>query len=133
MGRLKSIMVVDDDEVNNFILKELLLEADVADEINIKSSVDEAIAGLSGAKGNSIPQLILLDINMPVKDGFDFLEEYYENGLDTNETRIILLTSSLFERDKAAVSKYPRVVDFVIKPLDMGYFKRLVSQIAVSS
>ena len=63
----------------------------------------------------SAPQLILLDINMPIKDGFDFLEEYEELGLVESPTKIVLLTSSLFDKDKAAVVKYESVIDFIIK------------------
>ena len=125
-------MVVDDDEVNNFILNELLKEENIADTVLIKSSVDSAIGHLRECEDQHLPQVILLDINMPIKDGFDFLEEYYENGLDKNPTSIILLTSSLFEKDKAVVGKYEKVLDFVIKPLDMSYFKKVLAKIPVA-
>lgn len=125
--KMNKILVVDDDEVNNFILKELFQEAEIADQIVIESSVDSALSYL--AEEQSLPQLILLDINMPIKDGFDFLEEYHEMGFDQKPCKIILLTSSLFEKDRAAVVKYENVIDFIIKPIDLAKLKNLVQSI----
>lgn len=129
MGTIEKLLVVDDDDVNNFILKELFQESEIADEIIIKSSVDAALDYLQD-KQHTIPQLILLDINMPIKDGFDFLEEYEELGLAENPTKIVLLTSSLFDKDKAAVVKYESVIDFIIKPMDVEKLRAIVSRLA---
>lgn len=129
MSTIEKLLVVDDDEVNNFILKELFQESEIADEIIIKSSVDAALDYLQD-KQYTNPQLILLDINMPIKDGFDFLEEYEELGLAENPTKIVLLTSSLFDKDKAAVVKYESVIDFIIKPMDVEKLRAIVSRLA---
>ena len=129
MSTIEKLLVVDDDEVNNFILKELFQESEIADEIIIKSSVDAALDYLQDKQCTN-PQLILLDINMPIKDGFDFLEEYEELGLAENPTKIVLLTSSLFDKDKAAVVKYESVIDFIIKPMDVEKLRAIVSRLA---
>ncbi|MGB0165535.1 MAG: response regulator [Luteibaculum sp.] len=124
---LDSILVVDDDEVNNFIIEELFREEGFAEKVYIKSSVDEGLKFIEEIEEK--PELIILDINMPVKDGFDFLDEYYERKFDRFPSQIILLTSSLFEKDKSLAARYDKVVNFIIKPLDVDSFQEVISQL----
>ncbi|MFN6945542.1 MAG: response regulator [Cytophagaceae bacterium] len=88
-----TILLVDDDYVNNFITERLLRKSGLAREVKAVRNGEEALTYLAEAK-NTLPELILLDINMPEMDGIDFLKYFKKMILDKN-VRVILLTGSI--------------------------------------
>lgn len=114
------ILLVDDDEANHYIakiiLKKLAIEADILPAWNGQEALD--IVKAVSQHGQEL-ELILLDINMPVMDGFEFLEEIQKSAdLDTTSLKIVLLSSSTHQLDIARTRKYP-VMDYIQKPLTM--------------
>ncbi len=110
-----SIVLIDDDPINNLINKRLI------SKLNISSSVDEYMeaenalsAILSLAPEEKL--LILLDINMPVMNGWDFLNHYLEKCTDRKDT-IIMLSSSIDYQDRKKSEEYVCVSGFIEKPL----------------
>jgi CheY-like chemotaxis protein len=65
------------------------------------------------------PLVILLDINMPLMSGFEFLSAYarLEGGADGDPSIIVMLTSSSFEDDRNKAMQDPRVKDYIVKPM----------------
>lgn len=118
VGVINTILVVDDDAVSNLISSRYIEKA------GLKSIVyeypEEALNFLI-SNADSI-DLVLLDINMPNMDGFQFLDEMAKNELNT---KVILLTSSInaFDRDRSL--NYPAVVDFWNKPMNIEKLKQL--------
>lgn len=123
---IKSILVVDDDKICNFLTVNALKKAGIEGEINV------AINGLEGIKllkeSASPPDLILLDINMPIMDGLDFLENFKANGFE-GSSKIAMYTSSIREADKNKAFEYPDVFEFLNKPLTHDKLLDLINKL----
>jgi CheY-like chemotaxis protein len=100
MTKLKRVLLVDDDPVSIFLLKGMLEKLQVTESIHTAKNGEQAlklIAELINAQEHC-PELIFLDINMPVMNGFEFMELF--NHLDLKDSvNIVVLTSSQDERD----------------------------------
>ena len=105
--KFRNILLIDDDNSSNFFHKRLLTKkTDFAENVIVANDGKEGIELLKKNKnGEGItPDIIFLDINMPVMDGWDFLEEYEKLAPELKaKTVVIMLTSSLNpdDRDKA--------------------------------
>jgi CheY-like chemotaxis protein len=108
-----SILLVDDDYVNNFITERLLRKSGIAKEIKAVRNGEEALTYLS-EEINYCPDLILLDINMPEMDGINFLKNFKTMVLDKN-IRIVLLTSSVNVKDREMLNDLG-YQDIMMKP-----------------
>ncbi len=107
-------MFVDDDAINNEINQMLFAKLYPNINVIIKNSVDKALAYLQDST-NKNPDKIFLDINLPVKSGWDFIVEY--RTLNISGIDLYMLTSTLDLLDTDLKNSYPEVKDFVEKPL----------------
>ncbi len=117
-----SILLVDDDEINNFIsiklIKKALLNTDITACLNGRAAIDKLLEFKD--KGTELPDYILLDINMPIMNGWEFLEEYDRLKIDpAGKTKIYIISSSVFSNDISKAKSYPLVQDFISKPLNV--------------
>lgn len=117
MQKIKNILLVDDDPASNFLAQLLLEEFGFTEEnVVVKSNGKEAIDYiLHECNSKEIPDLIFLDINMPVMDGFEFLDEFKTVPL-LKAVKIVLLTSSVSARDYDKAKEYV-LFDYINKPL----------------
>ncbi|MFN3404493.1 MAG: response regulator [Cytophagaceae bacterium] len=115
MYMFKNVLLVDDDYVSNFIADHLLNKLNVCDNVTFCRNGDEALKYLNDC-GDDFPELILLDINMPVMDGFEFIETFQQLNLDKKKTRIIIYTSTFSKKDIEVLQNIG-FKDFIIKPL----------------
>jgi CheY-like chemotaxis protein len=121
---LDLVLLVDDDDTTNFLNKRLLKEMQVAKEVLALKNGQEALEYLEKAcepvpdPEYPCPDLIFLDIKMPVMDGFEFLEEYHRRGLDSGDHVIILmLTSSASFYDLERLKNFQKVKKHYSKAL----------------
>ena len=117
---INHLLLIDDDEVNNFLVEEILRETPLLGRFTVKLSGEEALTYLENcAEGSLFPDLILVDLKMPQMDGFEFVEHYEQQFKAAHpQTQLMMLTSSLREADKQQALSYPTVRNFLNKPLD---------------
>lgn len=108
-----NILIVDDDSIAQFIIKKNLLHGGIEDAIEMAENGKDA---LEIFKNKGMPKILLLDLNMPVMNGFLLLEEMKVNNLIT-ETYII--TSSTLESDRKRCESFDFVKGFIEKPFSL--------------
>ena len=121
-------LLIDDNFIDNMINEKILRTCDFAEEIIIKQSCESAINYLHDLdkNNNNLPEVIFLDIRMPVKTGFDFLVEFQEiQSPNKQDVKIVMLSSSLDPNDHKKVIEFNNVTDFLGKPLTIDLLKTI--------
>lgn len=114
------VMLVDDNDTDNFISKRIIEITKFASEVEVKNSGKKALDYLKEYQDDEskLPDLIFLDINMPIVDGFVFLYEFEKfNSLIKNKCKVIILSSSDNKRDIDKIVNNDHVIKFITKPL----------------
>jgi len=114
------VMLVDDDEIDNFVTKKMIDDNHFAKKLIIKLTDEDALNYLKKEQNNpeELPDLIFLDILMPVMDGFAFLDEFDKfNDAIRKKCKIILLSTSESFKDLNRANKNKYVSKFLTKPL----------------
>jgi CheY-like chemotaxis protein len=134
--KLNYVLLVDDNESDNFIHKRVLEKSGIARHVEVAMNGQEALDFLN-AKGQfglaedvyTQPELIFLDINMPVMDGWEFLEEYHKlDEAQKGKIVFIMLTTSLNPSDKV---KAEAMIDggcFQFKPLTIEMIDTIIQK-----
>ena len=121
MHSFYSIILIDDDPINNLINKRLISKMDLADQVEEFLEAEKALERIEKLNIDE-NTLILLDINMPVMNGWDFLNEYLK-VFQSRKDRIVMLSSSINFQDRQKAKQYSCVEGFIEKPLTPDKFK----------
>lgn len=115
-----NLLVIDDDDINIFIIKKIVEKTGYEAQMVAKTNGQLAIDYLKELIESQLtfPQLILIDINMPVLNGWEFLEAYEKLGID-KEVDMYMLSSSVYENDIEKAKTYKTVKGFISKPLSI--------------
>jgi CheY-like chemotaxis protein len=128
--KLKSIFLVDDDEGINFLNKTILKRIAAADQIFDYLDPLMAFQALTDAKQiGLLPELIFLDINMPLMDGWQFIDRMKSLKISNQTTKIILLSSSIDPADQSRADCIKEIEDFRSKPLTLDLAQNLISSL----
>lgn len=124
-------MIVDDDEVNNLICTHIIREFDQTIEVVSLTRGSEAILFLQNSiteNQATLPDVILLDINMPIMSGWDFIEECRKLDINLQQKmQLFMLTSSQFYQDEEIATRYSEVTGLFTKPLSFNILDKIES------
>jgi CheY-like chemotaxis protein len=133
--KLNSVLLVDDDQATNFINRRIIEKAGITNHIEVAYNGKEALHYLCNTgKYEKLgapfpkPMLILLDINMPVMDGWEFLEAYRNLDSDKKSDKIlVMLTTSFNPDDKTKAENILEISGFESKPLDLAKVSHIMN------
>ena len=106
------IFLVDDDPIQNMLTSRLIEQAAPDRKYMVFQNGEEVVQALE--KGIN-PEVIILDINMPIMDGWEFLEAYQSYS---KKARVFMLTSSANEEDKKRAEEFDCISGYYTKPID---------------
>jgi CheY-like chemotaxis protein len=116
---MKNVLLVDDDVVFTFLNRKVIASLDFVSEIDTAQNGQQAIDLLhkSSQEARRLPDIILLDLNMPIMDGFGFLEAFKHLDLPKKDkVKIIIVTSSMHPEDIQRARDYG-ITSYLTKPL----------------
>lgn len=120
MEKIDLACIIDDDSIHVFGAKRAIGSGNFCKEVLVFKNGKDAFDQLSQifSLGEGIPELILLDINMPVWDGWDFLDEFLKLP-ESERVKILIMTSSVDPVDRTKAKTYKQVSNFIIKPITL--------------
>ena len=128
--KYKTVMLIDDNEIDNLINQRMIETAGIAEHIYTHTSAKSAIEFLRNMEQfedvaqHVLPEIIFLDIDMPLMDGLQFLDEFQKLLKETKEKcKIVMLTSSINPQDIDKSKKYQHVKKYLNKPLSQRTLK----------
>ena len=131
MKKINTVCIVDDDDVYQFTVKYEIERTDLVGEIKSFSDGEQAIHFLKQAAHSPalLPDILFLDINMPIMDGWDFLEEFAQLNPSLDKKVIIyMVSSSINQKDVDRAKKINEVTDYIIKPINREKLTSLFNQ-----
>ena len=126
---LRCVLLVDDNRITRFLHRRLIVRLGIAEHVLEATNGEEALALVHAQCADDFrtcPDLILLDVRMPVLDGFGFLEEYRALPEAQQCAKVVaLLTTSWHPRDKNRAAQWV-IADYLIKPLTADQLSALL-------
>jgi CheY-like chemotaxis protein len=127
-NKFNIVLLIDDNDIDNFINERMITTNNFSSRVVVKNSGEAALEYLKENVENEdmLPQVIFLDLNMPIMDGFGFLAEY-EKLPDSIKgySKVIVLSSSISPEDINRASTNPLVVKYVNNPLNEKYLEAI--------
>ena len=120
MTTLKTLTLVDDDDIFVFLTTKIIEQTNLVDLIKVFGNGLDAINFLKENKNNvdALPDIILLDLSMPIMNGWQFLEEYNKlNPTIGKKITIYICSSSISPDDITRAKTISEVSDYIIKPI----------------
>jgi CheY-like chemotaxis protein len=117
---LKTIWVVDDDPIYQIIVNKIIKKSELFLSVSGFKNGKDAIDALKNAleKNEVLPNIILLDINMPIMDGWEFMDEMVLLKSKINEPiQIYIVSSSIALEDKNKAKNYSEIIAYLSKPI----------------
>ena len=127
MSKLKIACIIDDDPIFIFGLKKVMNSVDFAEEVLVYKNGEDALENLIAIKDDkeALPEVILLDLNMPIMDGWQFLDEFTQVKVDKKIT-VYIVSSSIDPLDYEKSKKYSHIENYIIKPVQTDDLKTIL-------
>ena len=129
MKRIELACIIEDDPIHLFITKKYMEIPNLVKEVIVYENGKDAFEGLKSKfhNGEKLPQIIFLDLNMPVWNGWQFLKEFTKLSTD-QEITIYILSSSNSEEDLERAKQYEKIKNYYIKPIELSQMKEILLQ-----
>jgi CheY-like chemotaxis protein len=132
MKKVNTLCIIDDDSVYQFLTTKVISETKLLDLTKVFSNGQEAIDFFRGAQDTptELPDIIFLDLAMPVMDGWDFLSEFI--GMQPQlgkKIKLFIVTSSVAPSDMIRARSISTVSDFIVKPITKEKINTILKQI----
>ncbi|GMN09727.1 response regulator [Croceitalea sp. MTPC9] len=120
MKKISSACIIDDDDIFIYGTRRIMQEVRFCDDIVVYKNGKEAIEGMQNylKEGKKLPDVIFLDINMPVMNGWDFLEEFMSiPNLNEGDILLYVVSSSIDPADLQKAKEFKLVSNYILKPI----------------
>lgn len=131
----ETILCVDDDPITLMLCKKVIQKASFSKEVLFANNGQDAISILEKIKldenNQKFPEIIFLDLNMPVANGWDFLD-YFKNKdshIFFKNTKVIILSSTIDPSDFSKSKQYEMVTHFLSKPINTDMLEKLRTEL----
>lgn len=131
MRKINTVAIIDDDDIYQYSAKKNINATELANNIVSLYDGQEAIEYFSEhlEKPEELPDIVFLDLNMPITDGWQFLEQYAAIRKKIKKDITIYITSSSMNPDDLIHARnISEVSDYIIKPITLGKFKELLEK-----
>lgn len=120
MKKIETVCIIDDDPIFIYGTKRLMAEVDFCENVLVFENGQDAVDGLNSitASGEKLPSFIFLDLNMPIMNGWEFLEDFVKiPNHNRNKVTIYIISSSVDPRDLERIKTYKVVNNYILKPI----------------
>lgn len=131
MGKFKNSCIIDDDPISVFGIKRSMKETNFSDNVVVYTNGQDALDGLTKMidEGKKLPSIIFLDLNMPIMDGWEFLDDFIKiPNTNTDKVIIFIVSSSMDPRDMIKAKNYKMVNNYILKPILRKDLEKLMSE-----
>lgn len=131
--KIQSACIIDDDPIFIYGVKLIMKKMDFCDTVLVFQNGEEAFNGLTALlkSGNDMPNVIFLDINMPIMNGWEFLDSFLQTPNNSKHvTTIYIVSSSIDPRDIERCYTYKEVNNYLLKPLAQQDLEKVIQNYA---
>jgi two-component system, chemotaxis family, chemotaxis protein CheY len=130
MNKIKHVCVIDDDELFQFVMRQHFERLGLVECIHKFTDGEQGLTYIKSHLDDpdELPDLILLDVNMPFMDGWQFMREFVQLPLPADKhIRVYILTSSTHESDLQRAKEFPTLSGYLVKPIGKNIIRELLS------
>ncbi len=129
--QLKTVYIVDDDEIIVYLTGKLIKQENFCEQLETFDNGKTALERLKMAIANhrELPDVMLIDINMPVMDGWEFMNEFVKLVTE-KPIPVFIFTSSIDPADRAKSFSYPQIIGHIQKPLNVTKLNKILRLIS---
>ncbi|MFS4415871.1 response regulator [Maribacter sp. 2307ULW6-5] len=120
MAKIENCCVIDDDPIFIYGIKRMMRDIDFCKDVTVYNNGQDALDGLREMREghDKLPQVIFLDLNMPIMNGWDFLDEFIKiRPPNSSKTLVYVISSSVDPKDISKVNDYALVSNYILKPI----------------